>query len=343
MCCARFSEMIFKKQEKVDEKTNKMRKFLIKQIISESELDWNNPNCLDTRYLEYLVRMYNERMRCISGYSMVNINNYMANSIKFNDLRSLKEEKMFNGSSINKIINFYKDVCNLASFFIDIDKFKQMEFGYKDEVIYPTSNKVYRIYVKTTNVFIDVPEIMSSKVGFSVSYYNKLLKNMYDIMTKCKYLSYQPNIFAPSYAVERRSNITDKELNNHINPDVFYFGNLGEIDNENSTKYTSYSNTGAFAFFYRALKNWKITTATYVKDESGEKQIVDADTSMANSYNVWYASWVNKWKLQILFGNFFKENTKLDIYAIPFLYGNNMVNRLYLTKIIQIIYIKFIR
>lgn len=231
----------------------------------------------------------------------------------------------------------------MAAFFIDIDKFKQMEFGYKDEVIYPTSNKVYRIYVKTTNVFIDVPEIMSSKVGFSVSYYNKLLKNMYDIMTKCKYLSYQPNIFAPSYAVERRSNITDKELNNHINPDVFYFGNLGEIDNENSTKYTSYSNTGAFAFFYRALKNWKITTATYVKDESGEKQIVDADTSMANSYNVWYASWVNKWKLQILFGNFFKENTKLYIYAIPFLYGNNMVNRLYLTKIIQIIYIKFIR
>ena len=93
-----------------------MKKFLIKQIINnESELDWTNPNCLDQRYWEYLIRMYNERMKTISGYTMVNVNHYMANSIKINDLRSLKEEKMFNGSPINRIINFYKDVCNLAS------------------------------------------------------------------------------------------------------------------------------------------------------------------------------------------------------------------------------------
>ena len=96
-----------------------MRKFRIKQqIINTDELDWNNPNSLDERYLEFLIRMYNERMRCLSGYTMVNVNHYMANSIKINDLRSLKEEKMFNGSPTNRIINFFKDVCNLASFLI---------------------------------------------------------------------------------------------------------------------------------------------------------------------------------------------------------------------------------
>ena len=279
--------------------------------------------------------MYNERVKCICGYSIVNVNNYLSNSIKIDDLFTLREEKMFNAASINRIINFYKEVCKLASFFIDIEKFKSMEFGWKEEIMSPTNNKIYRIYVKTSNVFIDVPEIMSSKVGFSVSYYNKLLKNMYDMMTKCKYLSFQPNIFSPSYAIERRSDITDNELNEHIDPDVYYFGNLGEIDNENNTKYNTYLNTSyPFVLFYRAAKNWKITTATYVKEEHGEKHIVSADTSLANSYNVWYASWLNKWKLQILFGNFFKENTKLDIYGIPFLYGNNMVDRLYITNII---------
>lgn len=59
-----------------------MRKFRIKQIINTDELDWNNPNCLDERYLEYLVKMYNERMTVINGYTMINVNHYMSNRNK---------------------------------------------------------------------------------------------------------------------------------------------------------------------------------------------------------------------------------------------------------------------
>ena len=59
-----------------------MRKFIIKQIINTDELDWGNPNCLDERYLAHLVKMYNERLKYVCGYSMVNVNNYLSNRNK---------------------------------------------------------------------------------------------------------------------------------------------------------------------------------------------------------------------------------------------------------------------
>ena len=61
---------------------NKMRKIKIKQIINTDNLNWTSPNCLDTRYLEYLVKMYNERLKYVCGYSMVNVNNYLSNRNK---------------------------------------------------------------------------------------------------------------------------------------------------------------------------------------------------------------------------------------------------------------------